>query len=76
MWRLVTIGVTIAAAALARKAVETAWVAIEGDDPPHADDPDADLARVIVFAAATAVAMAVAQTIGSRILARAKPYFE
>jgi hypothetical protein len=72
VWRLVTIGVTIAAAALARKAVEATWVAIEGDDPPHADDPEADLKRVIIFTAATAAAIAVAQTVGSRALARAK----
>jgi hypothetical protein len=72
VWRLVTVGVAIAAAAVARKAVEAAWVAIEGDDPPSAEDPDADLTRVIIFAAATAAAIAVAQTIGGRAVARAK----
>jgi Protein of unknown function (DUF4235) len=72
VWRLVSIGITLAAAAAAKKAVEVAWVAIDGDDPPVADDPEADLRRVIAFAAATAAAVAVAQIIGNRGVARAK----
>jgi hypothetical protein len=75
MWRVVGVGVTFAAATLAKKAVDVTWVAIAGEDPPSADDPDVSLKKVLAFTAATAAAVAVAQLVANRGIARAKAEF-
>ncbi len=72
MWRVVGLGATFAAAALAKKAVDITWVALAGEDPPSADDPEVSLKKVIAFTAATAAAVAVAQLVANRGIARAK----
>ncbi len=72
MWRVVGLGATFVAATLAKKAVDITWVAISGEDPPAADDPEVDLKKVVAFTAATAAAVAVAQLIANRGVARAR----
>ena len=75
MWRVVGLGATLAAATLAKKVVDIAWVAIAGEDPPSADDPEVSLKKVVAFTAATAAAVAVAQLVANRGIARAKVGF-
>jgi phosphoglycerate dehydrogenase-like enzyme len=72
MWRIVGLSATFAAATLAKKAVDITWVAIAGEDPPSADDPDVSLRKVVAFTAATAAAVAVAQLVVNRGIAKAR----
>lgn len=58
---------TIGAAFVIRKALDTAYEKSTGHAPPKPDDPDASLRRVIVYAAATAAAVAVANVVIGRL---------
>lgn len=58
---------TIGAAFVIRKAMDAAYEKATGHHPPRPTDPDASLRRVIVYAAATAAAVAVANVVIGRL---------
>ena len=58
---------TIGAALVVRKALYVAYEKTTGHAPPKPEDPDASLRRVIVYAAATAAAVAVANVVIGRL---------
>lgn len=49
----------LGAAWAVQKALETVYVKVTGTRPPHAGDPDASMRRILMWAAATAAAVAV-----------------
>jgi Protein of unknown function (DUF4235) len=58
---------TLAAAFVIRKALDTAYEKSTGKTPPKATDPDTSLRRAIVYAAVTAAAVAVANVAIGRL---------
>lgn len=70
--RLVSIGASVAAGALARKGLDAAWRKGTGSEPPKdAADLDNPLPGVLVFALVTAVTAAVIQVLTKRVARRA-----
>jgi hypothetical protein len=62
---LLAIGATWAV----QKGLEKAYVKATGHRPPRANDPDASMRRIIVWAATTAVAVAVVNVVIDRMTA-------
>ena len=61
-WKLASAGATAVAALVASKATETGWRFITGHDAPHGDDDDeVSVLQVVVFAAVSAAAVALAR---------------
>ncbi len=52
-----------------RKALEMAYTARTGHRPPRASDPDESMRRIIIWAATTAVAVAVVNVVVDRMTA-------
>ena len=60
---------TITAAWAVRKGLEKAYTTTTGGSPPRANDPDASMRRVILWAVATAAAVAVVNVAVDRLVA-------
>jgi siroheme synthase len=64
--RAVTTVAALAAAFVAQKAVAAGWTFVTGSNPRDEDDDDQPLLEVLVFAAVSAGAIAVAKTWAAR----------
>jgi len=60
------IGLTL----VVRKALASSYQAFTGNEPPKDDDPEASIARVLVFAVSTAVAVTIVNVLITRGVAR------
>ncbi len=63
---------TFAASWVVRKAMESVYHRRTGHEPPKANDPDASMRQVIVWAVATAAALAVVNVVVDRLASRPK----
>ncbi|MCL2464161.1 MAG: DUF4235 domain-containing protein [Micrococcales bacterium] len=68
--RLVGMGAGIAAAWLARKAVNVLWRRTAGHPAPQADDKEASFAEIVLATGVTAAFVAVGRLIAARLTAR------
>lgn len=60
-WKLASAGAMAAAAFGAGKVAEVGWKLVTGRDVPHEDDDEVALVSLVIFAAASAAIIAVAQ---------------
>lgn len=60
-WKLASTGAMAVSALAAGKITELGWKLVTGHDVPHEDDDEAALVSLVLFAAASAAIVAVAQ---------------
>ena len=70
MIKMATPFIALGAAWAVRTLLEKAYTASKGSPPPKASDPDASLRQVILWAAATAAAVAVVNVVVDRMTAQ------
>ncbi|HQR27455.1 MAG TPA: DUF4235 domain-containing protein [Nocardioides sp.] len=70
-WSALSLGATLGAAVLARKAVNTSWRVATGKRPPeNPADPDVDLREAIAWAVVSGTIVALARMLATRRAAR------
>ncbi|WP_181310731.1 DUF4235 domain-containing protein [Nocardioides campestrisoli] len=66
-WTVFSLGSAIAAAAVAKKALNTSWRAATGKNPPaNPADPDVDLWEAVAWAAVSGTAIGLARMLATR----------
>ena len=67
VWSIFSIAAALAAAALAKKALNTSWRAATGKNPPaNPADPDVDLWEAVLWAAVSGTAVQLARMLATR----------
>jgi hypothetical protein len=67
--KLIAPAAAIGATWVIRKVLDSGYRAATGKEPPHASDPEQSLTRIILWAAATATAIAVVNVVIDRMTA-------
>ena len=66
-WTIFSLGSAVAAAAVAKKALNTSWRAATGKNPPaNPADPDVDIWEAVAWAAVSGVAIGIARMMATR----------
>ena len=74
VWSIFSLTAALAAAALAKKALNTGWRATTGKNPPaNPADPDVDMKEAVAWAVVSGTLIAVARMLATR---RAANYYE
>lgn len=69
-WNLYSTVVAVGAAAVTKKAVESAWEFVTGEEPPEPNDPDVPTGQAIAWVVAVAVGVGLSQVLINRFAAK------
>ncbi len=70
VWNLYSTGVGIAAAAITKKVVDSAWEFVTGEEPPHPNDPTVPTGQAVAWVVAVAVGVGLSQVLINRFAAK------
>ena len=70
VWNLYSTIVAVGAAAVTKKAVESAWEFVTGEEPPEPSDPSVPTGQAVAWVVAVAVGAGLSQVLINRFAAR------